>query len=67
MTTHGGPSVTIVSNHPSSRGGGSRPPSSHSPKSQGLYVWMVMSLLVSSTTLAVYDLYVLATAFTAGA
>lgn len=61
------PTVVIVSNGAPAGGGGSRPPASrdrHRAHSQGLYVWIVMSLLVASTALAVYDLYLLMSALT---
>lgn len=67
--TSAGPSVKVVSNHPSIHGPGSGPPgrrSRHNAKSQGLYVWVVMALLLASTTLALYDLYLLMSIVTTG-
>ena len=65
-----GPSVRVVSSHSSLYGPSSRPPGSrsrHNAKSQGLYVWVVMALLVASTTLALYDLYLLMSIVSTGA
>lgn len=63
------PIVTVVSQGSGLPGGGALPPGSRSRQSargQGLYVWIVMSLLVASTTLAVYDLFVLTSALVGG-
>ena len=69
-STSRGPTVTVVSQRTGVAAAGSRPPASRnrqSAKSQGLYVWIVMSLLIASTTLAVYDLYLLISALVGGA
>lgn len=61
-----GPTVRVVATHPGGPPGASRPPRSRpNASSQGLYVWIVMSLLIASTALALYDLYLLASFVTA--
>ena len=56
-----GPTVTVVATRPGGPPGTSRPPRPRTDTtSQGLYVWIVMSLLTVSTALALYDLYLLA-------
>ena len=56
-----GPSVRIISDQPSFVADGSFGGSykAQSAKSQNLYVWIVLSLLIASTALALYDLYLL--------
>lgn len=66
--SHQGPSVRIVSDKPSLATDASFAGTytTHSASSQNLYVWMVLLLLVASTTLALYDLYLLMSVVTAG-
>jgi hypothetical protein len=60
--------VRIISDQANLAGGGSFAGSysAHGPNSENLYVWIVLVLLVASTTLALYDLYVLISAVTGG-
>lgn len=56
------PSVRVITTQ---MGGapGALPPGRHSQEradGEGLYVWIVMALLIASTALALYDLYLLA-------
>lgn len=68
-TQRQGPTVRIVLDRPSIAVGGSftGSPSGHSPKANNWYAWIVMSLLIASTALALYDLFLLMSVLTGGA